>query len=357
MSARPAPAVVLFASAFLSACANDGTIPIAFLPDAAPVNCVADYAEQNDALNDPGAPGGGAELTRLVVPPGGTNSVSLCGDLNPAFARAQFLDVDFYFITVGGDAPMTLRAEVTVPTIGPTQSVRAELWNKTVQTLGGGNVLTGFTLVEAGPLTPGDYLVSVTMTGEPPPVPLPYKVVLREDRDPCLPPTAPIYFERDESPTYRLNDTVSIQFVPRMFAQLTVGVPEPTGIVLPSGVPAVIGGRSGAVLSAGDFYRDRDTFAFSAAADVNEIKVRLGWPHQTGANLDVFLFAAGDPTREFSGGGGSIVGTTDDELFVAPILPGLAYWLWVGEFDDPHVPPVTVDYVATLCGRHFTPTP
>jgi hypothetical protein len=336
----------------LSACANNNPVLVA-VPDAGPVNCVADYAEQNPALNDPRAPGGGSEMTPLMVTAGG--ATSLCGLLDASFARQGDLDADFYAFAVTGAAPVPVRIELTVQGLVPGQIARVELWTPQLGRLLGSNVLGSVAFIEPGTLAPGRYLVSVTLDGTAPPAPLPYKVWLRGSTPPCMGTGTPAYQEGDESPTFHVNDAVAIAFLPMMTASLIPGsTSEPTGLVLNAGTSLVLAGLSDAVPSTGDAYRDRDTFAFAVGANVNEIEAHLTWPHP-GLDLDMFLFGAGDPSHDSSQEEGSLVSTDVDEAFDTPVLPGQMYWIWVGAADSGDL--ISAQYQVTLCGRNFVPTP
>jgi hypothetical protein len=60
-----------------------------------------------------------------------------------------------------------------------------------------------------------------------------------------------------------------------------------------------------------------------------------------------------NPVEEISGGGGTIIGTTADELFTVRVPPGGDLWLWAGTYDDPDITlPVTYDM--TVCPRNFS---
>ncbi|MDB4959549.1 MAG: hypothetical protein JWO36_7118 [Myxococcales bacterium] len=97
-----------------------------------------------------------------------------------------------------------------------------------------------------------------------------------------------------------------------------------------------------------DSYMDRDTFQFTTGATTNQLSLRLNWPGNT-ADMDYLVFPA-NKTGDI--GGGTAIGTMEDEFTTLAVKPSTPYWLWVGQY-SPSGPPAAVAYDATICGETY----
>ena len=182
--------------------------------------------------------------------------------------------------------------------------------------------------------------------------------MVAENRESCPAAGGEPDFVETEGPAERTNDTVALDYPDPPHLTDAVDAPEPTELVMAPGAPVHLRGTSGDVLSAGDSYLDRDAFAIATGADVGELEVRVAWPDGD-VDLDVYLFAAGEPGEDHSVGLGNSIGGNGDELFTVNVDPDRSYWLWIGAFDSTAQGGANdrpVDYDVTLCPReHVAP--
>lgn len=336
----------------------DGAPPPDAWEDAAVVDCSADYRESSEGKNDPFSPdeGGSAERTGLALAAGGPG-FTVCGEIDPAQANDLVTDYDAYLFDVGGGDPVNLRIELRAPAAPDDAPLGLDVYR--VQDglpvpLATGPFRSGYALVAGVVVPPGSYWVSAVGWPPAPGAPVGYAISVEENPLRC--PRAdsiPDYAESNDGGG-RGNDTVAIRRPdPPELTSDTSDQPEPTGLTLePDGV-ALVRGVSAAIGSSGDSYLDRDTYAIETGPSASELELRLSWA-DTAADLDLFLFAAGDPATEYSVGLGTSPGASD-ELMTLNVDPGRRYWLWVGAYTGSGDQPVPYDI--TLCPREHTASP
>ena len=332
-------------------------------PDAGPggpvVDCSADHQESAEATNDPvTVAGGSAEATGLQLGPDSA-PFTLCGQIDPEQASQRSVDADYYRFEVRGNGPVNVRITLRAA-VAETGALALHLYQVDEGIpvfLADGPLRLGRALVAGLELEPGTYWVAALGRYPLPDDVIPYAVQIERNTLSC--PAAagdPDHTEAADGASSRGNDVVSILYPAFELTGSGTDQPEPTGLVLDGAAeqPARhLRGVSADVGSDGDDYLDRDSYLVTAGAATTELEVRLAWPDGD-VDLDVFLFAAGDPGSDVSGGLGTTIGEQRDEVFTVTVLPGQAYWLWVGAFDDRAAGGATalpVGYDLTLCPR------
>ncbi len=327
--------------------------------DAAVVDCTGDHRESADAMNDPFSDADGApERTHLALT-GGGRGFTVCGQIDPAEATAMVVDYDSFVFEVDGDEPVNIRIELVAA--AGAGSLGLDLFrveDGLPVPVATGPFRNGFALVAGIDLVPGSYWVSAVGWPPAPRSPIGYGITVTENRESCAAADGEPDFVETEAPGERTNDTVALDYPDPPHATDDDDAPEPTELVVAPGAVAHLRGTSGDVVSAGDSYLDRDAFAIATGPDVGELEIRVAWPDGD-VDLDVYLFAAGEPGSDHSVGLGNSIGGQDDELFTINVDPDRQYWLWVGAFDGTAQGGATdlpVDYDVTLCPReHVAP--
>ena len=324
----------------------------AVLSDAAVVDCDGDYRESRDRTNDPlTVEGGEAEPTGFVLR-GASDPFSLCGQIDPAQANDTVVDGDYYEFTVGGTSPVNVRIELRAPDGGEVSDLEIDLHvveEGTPVFVASGPFRSDYGLIAGIPLEPGTYWVNAVAFSPPPEVPVLYSISIERDMMTCPRKETADYAETGDG-TGRGNDMIAINHPePPALTTMMSDSPETTGIELGAETGAVaVQGVSAALASAGDSYLDRDSYLVRTAPETNEVEVRLNWPNGDD-DLDVYLFAAGDPSRDYSVGLGAKVDKVDDERFTVSVDPDRPYWLWVGAYKDGSG--LAVPYSVTICPR------
>jgi hypothetical protein len=332
------------------ACGDDGQSVTADAaidgrPDAVPSGC--DYTESSDLTNDTLAAGGVAEDTGISF----VDRAVVCGTFDHTHFDGDItVDIDAYTITVGVTTDVLVR-------IKGQGAAAIELVG--VDIYGGANLTTlvgvltfyGNHGVTAVRLEPGTYeLLAFALSSAPITQPVAYRLEVVSDSPEvrCPEVTSGGYTEANDGATNSGNDVVRLPSgQPPSLTPLTTDNPEPTGIVLASGLNIRIAGNAADIPNP-DLYEDKDTYAFATGPMANEMTVRLTWSG-TGSNLDFILFEAGDPQPIVRGNSTSQAGL---ELDTFAVKPSRDYWLLVGARAGTTVP---VAYNATLCGASFTP--
>jgi hypothetical protein len=340
---------------------DGGPVGDAGAPDAAVVDCSGDHRESAEASNNPFSETGAAERTGLGLAAEGAG-FWVCGQLDPAQAIDQVADYDAFEFTIDGNRAVNLRIEMVA-----SQAIGADLEldlyrvdNGPAQEVATGiPVRNGVALIAGLIAPPGRYWVSAA-AWRPPDLegPVGYAIRVRENQDTC--PAAmqmADYLEAGDGPDSIGNDTVQIH-LPSPPPVLTEAedAPEPTKLTLEPDAVLFMTGESGAVETDADSYLDRDTYLITTGATTGEVELRLKWPNDV-ADLDVHLFAAGDPAIDYSNELGAEAGLIRDELMTLNVDAGTDYWLWIGAYDDPddETPVAAVDYEVTLCPRTYVP--
>lgn len=323
-------------------------------PDANTGPC--DFNEAADATNNLFEESGVPESSGQSFAPG--SSFTVCGNIDPAQATTDVADADFFEFSVGTAG--NVRVELTGTGASALTNLAVGVYTEQGGSVGFGafNVSHGVAAIEG--LAAGTYILGVFADLPAPSAAVPYTIRVIEDTSPCpADGNAPTYTESDESgAAHRGNDMVSIAYNRTPSGQLTASttdVAEVSGITMAPGTTYHLRGNTAMVTSDGDEYLDRDTYAIASDASTNEVTIRLTWPDGT-SDMDVFLFADGDPADEF--GSGTIIGTTADELFTIAVAPGTNYWLWAGTYNDTGTGGNTdlpLTYDVTICARTFTP--
>jgi hypothetical protein len=327
-------------------------------PDVSPVDCEADHAESAEPSNNLFEPGHQPELTGLSVAAGG-EPFTVCGEINPSQASGgNIVDADFFEFTVSGSSAVDIRVELRAPDGGSVGVLFVDLWTAGGNYLGGSRYLNTHAVFAGETLAPGNYLVSVTAIQPAPPLPFLYEVTVLQNPHTCETPTdEPDYLEANDGETHRDNDVVAVSYSPQTTIIQTSAAdsPELTGHTLEAGTTYHIRGNSADVETDGDEYLDRDTFQLSTAPDVNELEIRLTWPHEgSDVDMDIYLFEQFNVANDYTFGAGTVIGTTADEHLTLNVDPDATYWLWVATYDDePTMVPLTYD--VTVCARTFPP--
>jgi hypothetical protein len=344
-----------------AAAVQDGSPPgDAVVGDAAVVDCVGDHRESEDSNNNPFSSdeGGMAERSGLSLMAGGPG-FTVCGQIDPSQAIDQVADYDAYVFEVTGGESVNLRIELGA-TPGDTQ-LGLDLYRVEdglpvqVATVPFRN---GFALVAGMSVPPGIYWISA-VGWTLPARPIPYTITVSENQLRCpRSPLAPDYFEAVDGEG-RGNDMVSVELPHQLTPTGAEDQPEPTGLVLEPDAIALLHGSSANLVSAGDSYLDRDTFAIATGEATSELELRLSWADGAGdVDLDLYLFEAGAPQNNYSADLGATIGGTRDELLTVNVDPGRSYWLWVGAFDSSSQGgpgQLPRDYDVTLCPREHQP--
>ncbi len=340
---------------------QDASLIDASSRDAAVVDCSGDHRESAEDTNDPFSSGNGsAERTGLTLDSG--EGFWLCGQLDPGQASGDVADYDAYEFTVEAGDPVVLRVELVASDVGETP-VELDLFR--IEDGPVEEVATdvpfrnGYALLAGLVAQPGRYWVSAKARPPAPGAPLGYAIRVSEDLLTCAPAGPPVaYAEAADGDLSRGNDTVQIHLPDsRALTDDEMDAPEPTELVLEPDAALLVRGESDAVESAGDSYLDRDTFLLATGATTSELEVRLTWPDGMG-DLDINLFAAGDPETAYSGLLGTQPGLKRDEVMTLNVDPGRDYWLWVGAYDGGGMQAMPVAYDITLCPRvHVAPVP
>jgi hypothetical protein len=329
-------------------------------PDAAVVDCSGDHRESEEATNNPFSTGtGAAERTGLGLAAEGAG-FWVCGQLDPTQAIDQVADYDAFEFTIEGNRAVNLRIEM-VASQALGASMGLELFRvpdgPAQEVATGIPVRNGVALIAGLNAAPGRYWVSA-VAWRPPELegPVGYAIRVSENQETC--PAAmqmPDHVEAGDDPDSRGNDAVQIH-LPRpptlTKAEDTPEEPQPPLTLEPDAV-LLVRGTSGAVKSAEDSFLDRDSYLLSTGPTTSEVELRLRWPDD-GTDLDVHLFAAGDPAIDYSNGLGTERAVVRDELMTLNVDPGADYWLWVGALDlDGEA--LALDYDVTLCPRAYVP--
>lgn len=333
--------------------AHDAAAPAdASLSDAAVVDCQGDHRESQERTNDPlSDETETAEPTGYVLR-GAAEPFTVCGQIDPAQASNLLVDGDTYEFTVGGTSPVNVRIELTAPQGQRASDLQIGLYQVDEGTpvfVASGPFRTDYGLIAGVALEPGTYWVNAVAFPPAPEQPVLYSIRLARDSFACPHLDAADYAEAGDG-TGRGNDVVAIDHPdPPELTASTMDEAEATGLVLAeeSG-PVALTGLSAALESDGDSYLDRDTYHLRTGVTTNEVQVRLRWPNGD-VDLDVYLFAAGDPASDYSVGLGATVDKVEDELFTVSVDPDRNYWLWVGAYKDGSGLPV--NYTATICPR------
>lgn len=348
----------------VAACGDDGGSPVTpdapktidgppVEPDAGlPVGC--DYAELNDAGNDPFAMTPGTpETSNLTL---GTSSV-FCGKIdNGHFVPGDMgdpglVDADAFSFTVAAESHAVLSITgAGLETVGTVQ----------IGILDAAGDLQGFAefagtagLNLSSALPAGTYtLVALGVAPADIAAPVDYKVklVAYDLAARCAPPATPSFTEAGDGNQNNGNDMVEVRYQANG-ATATASpndMPEATNLTIAAGTPVSIRGSSANVNPA-DEYMDRDTFAITAGAATHMV-VNLTWPGDT-ADFDFFLFNENMP--DLNAPGALLTSNTAPETLFVPITEAAKYWLWIGAYDGSTGQPLQYD--ATICGENFVP--
>ena len=321
-------------------------------PDAS-LGC-GDYEEAADATND-ALLGGTAEASGITFAAGDTKVV--CGVIDPANMDAEVgvVDIDgFDFENAGAPMRVVMRSD-GAGELGGLVVLLQEVTEEGAGTVGSGGFVDGYALANGNVTEPGTYRFSVfAVPGEElPAAPIAYQLEV-SDPFPCEAAAGePNYVEDNDGARSRRNDVVSVDWEGDPALKLTRATgdePEPTELTLDVDTPVLVRGTS-ADVTANDDYHDKDAYLLALGEGVNEIDVRLTWPNGD-IDMDVLTFLADNVDGDL--GGGTLIGTMEDELFTARAPADASIWLWAGAYNDAATD-LPVDYDITLCPRSFTP--
>jgi len=344
----------------------DGSPPPVF--DAAPrpdatdydgaVLCGADYSERRDGSNDPFEVANGTVEGTSLTFSSVSVSRSVCGNFRPDQANDAYVDGDFYSFVVAGDNPQDLRVVMSVPDASPADNILLRLYRVDAGTpilIGSARYRRDYAMTVARGLEQGQYWLGAVAEFPARETPLAYTLELTHDYTECaVIEEAPDYTEADDGGGSRGNDTVAIAYpeAPQL-TSLGGDSPETTGLTLTPQTPLRLSGQSGLVASAGDNYLDRDAFLITTAADTTELELVLTWA-DADVDLDVYVFAPGDPPLDHTDSQGVGISDIDDEVAIVNVDPASAYWIWVGAYDTTAQDGATalpMAYDLTLCPR------
>lgn len=330
--------VLLLAAACSTSSRPDG-------PDAAEPACVGDFVEADDSGNgDVGAP----DESGLTIGVGDERRI--CGAVDSTYATADHGDFDLYTIDIAED--LDLRLDLLALSGDRAPGLRVGLWTGAGKAIGSGSFRGGYAIAGAHELVAGRYLVSVRADSPGPAEPVPYTLVVRQASIGCPPYTDTDYTESADGVDSRGNDVVEVHHgsVTDFAATGDPDNPEPMGMVLDNGDVVGIEGTSADIVSSGDSYRDRDSFAFRVGDSVNELVATVIWPDAV--DLDVFVFESGDIERDITGGLATRAGTVNEKLEIS-VEGGSDLILWIGQSLEG--PQLETGYRVTLCPRRFIP--
>lgn len=312
-------------------------------PDGAVPACAGDFVESDDRGNgDFGAP----DESGLIVATG--DRWRICGSIDGAFASAEHGDFDLYIIDLA--EPLDLRLDLLAVSGDRAPGLQVGLWTGAGTPIGSGAWRGGYAIAGAHALDKGRYLVSVRADSPGPAEPVPYALVVRQSTIGCPPYTDTDYAESSDGPDSRGNDTVEVTHGSVTDFAAAAGTPELSEMVLESGDVVGIEGASADIVSAGDSYRDRDSFAVTIGESVNELVATVIWSE--GVDLDVFVFEAGRIDRDITGGLATRQGTANEQLEIS-VEGGSDLILWIGQSLEG--PQLETPYRVTLCPRRFIP--
>lgn len=322
----------------------DGAIAPDAGGDGGPDDCLAEA--------DDGGNGDTAEPTGATY---AGSRIALCGNVDIDHASGDLIDLDLYQLTVAPSAQVVVR--LTAPLGAEVE--RLEVF---VRDTGGkrararvraGNAFTALLLPQ------GEYTLGVEARAAEATVPIPYRLELYADepsqRCPVMTGGSPLNEDDESGAGHRANDMIEVRDPPPIVAtQATASksdAPHATGEAVTAGGRFTLAGRSAAVASDGDDYRDRDTFSFYTGATTNQLDIRTTW---TGgiADLDVLVFEAGKAGEPMGNPAAAVIG---EEIVITSVEPSTAYWLWVGGSTRSTQLPVT--YVIDVCGREIAAAP
>jgi hypothetical protein len=288
----------------------------------APPGC--DYGEQDDERN-----GGFVEPTGLTLP----ERMTICGRIDPRAPTSGVIDLDNFGFRVAPSGDYAIR--LVAPGADRVRELRVELWGIPDGFYGwagssGGRAfgLLWFDLVhEDIPMALRVYGFDDTELAEP----IDYQIEIApiDLSSFCVDPGGVAdVTEAADGVDSTGNDMLTYNWPP-MYGLTASGtdLPEETGLVLAAGQTATIEGVAG-LHDLTDLYRDRDTFAFEAAADVGEVRVRLVWDDAAGtaddADIDAFMFRPDVDPGVVPQPLGSAQNSSlaDDDLMAAAVLPG-----------------------------------
>jgi len=317
--------------------------------DGAVVQCQADHQESLEDRNDRII-----NETNQVEPTGlvlsKKNGFSICGEIDPAQANGDFADVDVFEFNVSGE--QELRLQLSVANSQNLRDVGLLLFSADgPSTLAEATLLDGLAITHRV-LPEGTYWIAVLAKTPVQGSPVPYRLQVSPRAIECSSPQlkSGTYSESLDGADSRDNDTLRIAYaVSSTFSETpsTTDAPEITSL------PLLPGDRSDVVAVAADIdslddYRDRDTFVIHTGVETRELSLRLNWDHAAGVDLDLHVFAPGQPETDFSFDGAATVGVGNDELTTMAVLPDTDYWVWVGAFAEASAQPA-LDYTITMC--------
>ena len=323
------------------------------LPDGAPLPDGGDgdggadcYRERDDRDN-------GVEVEATALGFAG-DRLAICGAIDGGHASGDLVDVDRFALAVTPGGPMVIRLMAPLGSQLDTIDLALEDAAAADVPVGLGRFRAGHA-VTVLTVPAGDYVVRVESRGQLGSGQVPYRIEIYAD-DPaqrCAETTgSPTHTELDESGAgHRANDVVEVRFAPALTAALTAAddAPDGTGEAVSAGGRMSIAGLSAEVASAGDDYRDRDTYVFYTGATTNQIDVRATWDGDDN-DLDLLVFEA-------DGGAAAPLGTprvgSDGEVTVTAVKPSTQYWLWVGGAQGSASLPAR--YAVYVCGREIAP--
>jgi hypothetical protein len=330
-------------AASLDAAFDASPAPDASLPDATPPCIpVGDYVEADEAGNDT-MNGGTPEASGLSI--GAFDpAVTIGGCVGTDTATARESDIDTFTFSVIDDFT-PIRLVLTWPETPAHHWI--ELLDSNGTLLHEGFANSGTTMARMT-LPIGEYRARVIVEGSSPIASYPYQIEISHwTGGSCL--SGPLtHTETDESAAgHRANDVMAVEWPWWVSFATTAAadLPDPTGITATAGSDVLIQGTSANVLSAGDDYRDRDTFVVTTGPTTEWLFLRASWPNGD-TDLDVFMFSAAEPTLVQGGGFSS---SNISEVMFAKVDPGTSYWLWIGAYNTSTTLPIAYDL--TVCGR------
>lgn len=301
----------------------------------APVNCEADHRESLDSSNN-----GIVNEDNQIEPTGlvisGQNDFSICGQIDPTQAGQNFDDVDVYSFMLSGD--QNLRLHLQTDQSEALSEVELALFGAEGPTAIASGLLQGQHALIGRNLPAGLYWIAVFAKTKGTTDPIGYRIDVTKSNSSCdnSGMIESSYWEAADGQDSRNNDTFSVNYNMSANFRRTMNEddsPEETKASIAKNSKLTISGTA-ANIPALDDYKDRDSYSITTGPTTEELSLRLRWDRQTSSDLDMHIFAAGEPIPDLSFGGSSTVGSGSDEVTTLAVLPNTEYWLWVGQYDN-----------------------
>ena len=341
-----------------AACGDDGspaqpdapvTPPIDGDIDAPPMMVGCSYTEQNDTGND-----AFATSQREIVAASPTSEIVICGQIDIGHLAKGTLDIDSFQVTFPTETPVIVRLE-GLEGLDASFTVYG---GKAFDIQYEGARVHGDHAVRAASLPAGALELSAIVDADAAPsAPIPYKLRITPDnpgtRCPRITTAAAFTEQRDMMNQNDRNDVILVNTGTSPQESLTAAnndAPEDTNLTIAAGASTRVSGTFADVVVTGS-YKDKDTYAFTTGANVNEVEIRASWSG-TIAEYDVDLRLFEAMVLPSVGVAGAT--TEGDELGTFAVKPNTTYWLWSGVWRQ-STGTAALPYDLSICGKTYAP--